>query len=50
MTSPPFVGSGTTCIAAKLLDREYIGIEREKEYAEIAIARLAAVNPQARLF
>jgi len=32
----PFVGSGTTCIAAKMLDRKYIGIEKEKDYAIIA--------------
>lgn len=36
----PFVGSGTTCIAAKQLGRKYIGIEREAEYVEIAEARL----------
>lgn len=36
----PFVGSGTTCLAAKKLGREYIGIEREPEYVEIAKARL----------
>ena len=39
----PFMGSGTTCIAAKQLGRNYIGIEREKEYVEIAEARLNAV-------
>lgn len=38
----PFLGSGTTAIAAKLLNRKYIGIEREKEYIEIAKARLDA--------
>lgn len=36
----PFVGSGTTCLAAKNLDRKYIGIEREEEYVKIAEARL----------
>lgn len=39
----PFVGSGTTCIAAKILNRNYIGIEREKEYYRIAVKRLKAV-------
>lgn len=39
----PFVGSGTTCIAAKQLGRKYIGIEREQEYLDIAKARLDAV-------
>ena len=36
----PFVGSGTTCIAAKMLDRKYIGIEKEKDYAIIAKTRV----------
>ena len=39
----PFAGSGTTCIAAKMLNRNYIGIEKEKEYYEIASKRLKAV-------
>lgn len=38
----PFCGSGTTCVAANKLRRQYIGIERELEYAEIAKARLRA--------
>lgn len=42
----PFCGSGTTCIAAKKLGRNFIGVEREREYVEIAEARLAAVHPQ----
>lgn len=36
----PFVGSGTTCLAAKKLKRKYIGIDKEPEYVEIAKARL----------
>jgi len=39
----PFMGSGTTCLAAKNLGREFIGIEREEEYFKIAEARLNAV-------
>jgi DNA modification methylase len=39
----PFLGSGTTAIAAKELGRQYIGIEREADYLEIAEARLNAV-------
>lgn len=39
----PFLGSGTTAIAAKQLGREYIGIEREKEYVEIAEARIKSI-------
>jgi len=36
----PFCGSGTTCLAAKLLDRKFIGIERVEAYYEIAKARV----------
>lgn len=36
----PFVGSGTTCVAAKQLGRHFIGIEREHEYVKIAEERL----------
>lgn len=36
----PFVGSGTTCKAAKKLNRKWIGIELNAEYAKIASARL----------
>jgi len=46
----PFLGSGTTPIAAKMLDRKYIGYEINKEYFEIAKARLAAVETQLSLF
>jgi len=42
----PFAGSGTTLIAAKNTGRDYIGIEREKEYVEITEARLKAIKQQ----
>lgn len=45
----PFVGSGTTCLAAKELGREYIGIEREAEYVEITKARLNIETQEALL-
>ena len=35
----PFSGSGTTGIAANLLDRRYLGLEKEAEYLAIAKAR-----------
>jgi len=37
----PFMGSGTTGIACELEGREFIGIEREAEYVEIAEKRIA---------
>lgn len=35
----PFSGSGTTGIAAKRLNRNYVGIDKEKEYLDISIKR-----------
>ena len=37
----PFMGSGTTGIACELEGRDFIGIEREPEYVEIAENRIA---------
>lgn len=39
----PFVGSGTTCVAARQLHRRYIGIEIMEEYHRIASAKLASM-------
>ena len=36
----PFVGSGTTCIVAYELQRNYLGIELKQEYYQIALANL----------
>lgn len=36
----PFNGSGTTCVAASRLDRNYLGIEINQEYCELAVNRL----------
>jgi modification methylase len=41
----PFFGSGTTGAVAKRLGRHFIGIEREKIYADIARARIAEIVP-----
>jgi len=40
----PFVGIGTTAIAAKLLGRKYIGIENSKSYVEEATMNIADLN------
>ena len=37
----PFLGSGTTAIAAVLEERRWTGMEREKDYAALARARIA---------
>ena len=41
----PFMGSGSTGIAAKDEGFEFIGIEREKEYFEIAERRVSVASP-----
>ena len=46
----PFAGSGTTLIACKQQGFNYIGIEREQEYCDIAEARLKGVQVQGELF
>ncbi len=41
----PFFGTGTTGAVAKLLGRNFVGIEREQDYIDAASARIAAVEP-----
>lgn len=40
----PFVGSGTTCVGAKELGRQYIGFEINEKYHKIAVDRLNGIN------
>ncbi|MBO6074911.1 MAG: site-specific DNA-methyltransferase, partial [Paludibacteraceae bacterium] len=40
----PFSGSGTTGIAANLLNRKYIGIEQDKKFCELSLSRRAALE------
>ena len=48
----PCMGSGTTCVACKELNREFIGIEIIKEYYDIAMKRLNEMdtNKQMTIF
>ena len=41
----PFMGSGSTGMAAKNEGFEFIGIEKEKEYFEIAEQRINTTSP-----
>ena len=40
----PFMGSGTTAVACKQLNRQFIGFEISKKYCDIAEKRLKAVH------
>ncbi|TVR19630.1 MAG: site-specific DNA-methyltransferase [Anaerolineaceae bacterium] len=40
----PFLGTGTTAIAAKKLDRRYVGIELDPVYVNIATEKLNRIN------
>ena len=46
----PFMGSGTTGVAAIQLGRKFIGIEREPKYFEIACKRIEQAVAQGQLF
>ena len=42
----PFVGSGTTCVASKKLNRNYIGFEINPDYIKIANKRIFLGNKE----
>ena len=46
----PFMGSGTTGVAAMNLQRSFIGIEREAKYFDIACRRIEDAQRQQRMF
>lgn len=45
----PFLGSGTTALAAKRLGRKYIGFELNPDYYHIAVDRLEGVNQKGEM-
>ena len=46
----PFMGSGTTGVAAIQLGRKFIGIEKEEHYFDIACRRIEQAAKQGQLF
>ncbi len=46
----PFCGSGTTCIAAKKIERYYIGYDNDKKYVTLANKRIKEYFAQQVLF
>jgi site-specific DNA-methyltransferase (adenine-specific) len=46
----PFMGSGTTGVAAVNLQRKFIGIERDQKYFDIACKRIEQAQAQMRMF
>jgi DNA modification methylase len=46
----PFMGSGTTGVAAIQLGRKFIGIERDERYFDIACKRIEQAVAQGQLF
>jgi len=44
-----FSGSGTTCISALKLNRNYIGFEKSKEYVDLSLKRIKKYSQQSTL-
>lgn len=42
----PFMGSGTTGVAAKKLNRNFIGIELDMDYFNIALERIESAGEE----
>ena len=45
----PFIGTGTTAVAAKRLGRKYVGIELDPQYVKIAQDKLAQENLNSKI-
>ena len=50
VVADPFMGSGTTGVAALALGRKFIGIEKDPEYFEIACERIRQEYNQFKMF
>jgi site-specific DNA-methyltransferase (adenine-specific) len=50
MILDPFMGSGTTGVAAVQMGRKFIGIEREPKYFDIACKRIEDAQRQGDMF
>jgi site-specific DNA-methyltransferase (adenine-specific) len=46
----PFLGSGTTVVVARRLDRHYVGIDCQSDYCQMARRRLASMSDTLPLF
>lgn len=46
----PFIGSGTSAVACEILNKKWIGIEKEEKYCEIAAKRIETEAQQLKLF
>lgn len=46
----PFMGSGTTGVAAMEMSKQFIGIEKERKYFDIACERIERAQQQLKLF
>ena len=44
----PFIGSGTTALAAMSLNRHFIGIEKNKRYYKIALERIKTIGSESK--
>lgn len=45
-----YMGSGTTALAAKMLKRQFVGVEMEQKYVDIANDRLRVLDLQPSMF